>query len=306
MTITVFGSVNLDLTVSVSHMPVPGETSHARAYDTGLGGKGANQAVAATRLARQPVRFAAAIGVDGFGQRVREDLAACGVETDHLTAFDGLDTGIALIHVDATSQNTITVVGGANMAWPDEGPDVAVFEGAKVALFQLETPLAATLSAMRSARKAGATVILDPAPIPSEGVDALLREADIVTPNETEAAALAGTEPSCLDEAIAVAKSLCARGPNIAVIKLGSRGLAYATADGKTGTIAPFSVTAVDTVAAGDSFNGALAVALAEGQALEDALRFASAAGALATTRRGASSAVPHREEVDELVSQAK
>nr|WP_321455442.1 ribokinase [uncultured Cohaesibacter sp.] len=303
MSITVFGSVNLDLTVSVAHMPTPGETSHATRFLKGLGGKGANQAVAATKLAKGPVRFVAAIGADAFGESLKSSLEALGVDTDNLVTMPDEDSGIALIHVDATSQNTSTVVGGANMAWPSSGPDAACFEGCKVALFQLETPQAATIAAMRKAKAAGATVILDPAPIAATGMEALLAEADIITPNETEAAGLSGHKPTNFEEALSVAHRLCERGPKVVIVKLGAKGLAYACREGKSGKVEPFKVDAIDTVAAGDSFNGGLAAALAEGMELEAALRFASAAGALATTKKGASEAVPDRGAVDLLSS---
>ncbi|WP_316861019.1 ribokinase [uncultured Cohaesibacter sp.] len=302
MSITVFGSINLDLTVSVEQMPEPGVTSHATGFLKGLGGKGANQAVAATRLAKSKVRFVAAVGADAFGDSLKASLVALGVDTDDLVTMAEHDSGIALIHVDSTSQNTITVVGGANMAWPSDGPDAACFDGCKVALFQLETPKDATIAAMRKARAAGATVILDPAPIASTGMDALLAEADIITPNETEAAGLSGTKPTSFNEALEVARALCQRGPQTVIVKLGSKGLVYACKDGRSGQLEPFRVNAIDTVAAGDSFNGGLAAALAEGMELEAALRFASAAGALATTRKGASEAVPSRDATDRLL----
>ena len=305
MSITVFGSVNLDLTVSVEQMPEPGVTSHATGFLKGLGGKGANQAVAATRLARGAVRFVAAIGADAFGDSLKASLDGLGVDTRDLVTMPEHDSGIALIHVDVSSQNTITVVGGANMAWPAEGPDACCFDKCKVALFQLETPQDATIAAMRKARAAGASVILDPAPIATSGMDALLAEADIITPNETEAAGLSGTKPTNLEEAREVARSLCARGPRTVIVKLGAKGLAYASSDGQGGIMEPFKVKAIDTVAAGDSFNGALAVALSEGMPLEATLRFASAAGALATTKKGASEAVPDRAAVDGLISNA-
>ena len=303
MTITIFGSVNLDMTVSVQHLPVAGETSHAQSFQTGLGGKGANQAVAATRLALCPVRFVAAVGEDSFADKLRSDLQKMNVDTSDLVTFKGAESGIALIHVDESSQNSITVVGGANMAWLDTGPSDDVFSGCKVALFQLETPIKATITAMRMAKAAGSTVILDPAPISHGNMDALIAEADIVTPNETETAAITGTMPSSFDEAEEMAQQLLTMGPKLAIVKLGAKGLAYASKQGESGHLEPYSVKAIDTVAAGDSFNGGLAAALAEGKDLLDAMRFASASGALATTRRGAGEAVPSRSEVETLIS---
>ncbi|WP_321449874.1 ribokinase [uncultured Cohaesibacter sp.] len=305
MTITVFGSANLDLTVGVEAMPVAGATIHAKDYRTGLGGKGANQAIAAHKMAKDPVRFVAAIGEDSFGDQLVDALSSEGLALDHLVRRADSGTGIAVIHLDAGAQNMISVVGGANLSWPDTGPDPSVFAGAKVALFQLETPLAATLSAMKAAKEAGAIVILDPAPMPAdtESLRDFLSLADIVTPNETEAAGLVGFQLDDFDGALGAGRKICAMGCAAAVLKLGSRGLAYVTTANESGVLTPFKVNAIDTVAAGDSFNGGLAAALAEGNTLEAALRFASAAGALATTRRGASAAVPSRNEVDALIA---
>ncbi|MFV0244592.1 MAG: ribokinase [Qingshengfaniella sp.] len=302
MTVAVFGSVNLDLTVYVQALPRPGQTIHADRQVIGLGGKGANQAVAAQKLSATPVRLIAATGADAFGQTLRTALAENGIALDHVAVFDDVPSGNALIHVDARSQNVITVTGGANMAWPDAGPGAEGFAGVGVALFQLETPLVATLAAMRAARAAGATVILDPAPIPRRDLTDVLAEADVATPNETEAEALVGIRPEDPAAAIAAARALVTRGPRLAIVKMGARGLAYATVQGETGIVPPFAVTAVDTVAAGDSFNGALAVALDEGLPVPQALRFAAAAGALATTRFGASAAAPSRAEVERLI----
>jgi ribokinase len=215
-------------------------------------------------------------------------------------------TGIALIHVDAASQNTITVIGGANMAWTDDGPDAQFFEGARVALFQLETPLAATLAAMRAARAAGAYVVLDPAPVPDTDIRALLALSEIVTPNEYEAERLTGIAPVDEASAIRATQELLNKGCDTVVLKRGAEGVVYACRCGRTGVIPPFNVEAIDTVAAGDFFNGGLAAALAEGQDLEDALLFASAAGALATTRPGAADAAPTRDQVDALVAAAR
>lgn len=303
MSITVFGSVNVDLTAYVEMLPRPGVTSHATNYATGLGGKGANQAVAAQRLSRSRVRFVAALGPDAFGARARALLSKFGVSDEDIIILPDEETGIALIHVDAASQNTITVVGGANMAWPEEGPDPAVFHGAKIGLFQLEVPIQASTSAMRAARAAGTRIILDPAPAPERSstrdINSLIRLADIVTPNESEAEALTGIPISDCDSALQAAQVLRASGARTVVLKLGAEGLVYIDHYGSEGYIPPFNVVAVDTVAAGDCFNGALAIALAEGRLLPEALRFASAAGALATEKPGAASSAPYRHQLD-------
>jgi ribokinase len=303
MTIAVFGSVNVDLVAYVDTLPQAGITYHARSHAITLGGKGANQAVAAQRLYASPVRFIAAVGEDAFGKLAQDLLEQYGVATRDLVVMPETGTGHALIHVDAASQNTITVIGGANMAWAAGGPDPRLFNDARFALFQLETPLAATLNAMRAARAAGATVILDPAPVPDTDIGALLAEADIVTPNEFEIQLLTGTAPVGEASAISAAQSLLASGCGKVVLKLGAEGLVYATRADGSGVIRPFNVEAVDTVAAGDCFNGALAVALAEARPFEDALLFASAAGALATTKPGAADAAPDRAAVDALIA---
>jgi ribokinase len=303
MTIAVFGSVNVDLVAYVETLPQAGVTDHARGHAVTLGGKGANQAVAAARLHAGSVRLVAAVGQDAFGQLVRAFLSRYGVSTQDLAEMPGAGTGLALIHVDAASQNTITVIGGANMAWPDAGPDPRLFDGARVALFQLETPLAATLSAMRAARAAGALVVLDPAPVPHADIGSLLAASDIVTPNEFEAERLTGIAAVDEASAMAAARALLGSGCATVVLKLGAEGLVHASRSGASGAVRAFKVDAVDTVAAGDCFNGGLAVALAEGRTLDDALVFASAAGALATTRPGAADAAPTRAEVDALLA---
>lgn len=300
--IVVFGSVNIDLTAYVPRLPRPGETAHATGHATGLGGKGANQAVAAARLATDAVRFVAAIGDDSFGAQARAALARFGVADDALMTVAGGATGLALIHVDAAAQNTITVIAGANGAWDAAGPGTATFAGARVALVQLETPLPATTAALRTARAAGALTVLDPAPVPDADIGALIALADIVTPNETEAAALTGIAPVDDASAFAAATALLDRGAGAAVVKRGVDGLVWQARDGGRGVIPAFRVASVDSVAAGDCFNGALGAALAEGQAMDAALRFASAAAALSTTRRGAAASIPTRAEVAALL----
>ena len=300
--VVIFGSVNIDLTAYVPRLPRPGETAHATGSAMGLGGKGANQAVAAARLATGAVRFVAAVGDDAFGAQARAALAGFGVAGNGLVTVAGAATGLALIHVDAAAQNAITVVAGANGTWDAAGPDRAAFAGARVALFQLETPLPATGAAMQAARAAGALTVLDPAPVPGADIGVLIAMADIVTPNETEAAALTGIAPVDDASAFAAAAVLLAQGAGAAVVKRGADGLVWQARDGARGAVPAFRVASVDTVAAGDCFNGALGAALAEGQAMDAALRFAAAAAALSTTRRGAAASIPSRTEVAALL----
>lgn len=303
MTIVVFGSTNVDVVAYSARLPQPGETVHGSAYSIGLGGKGANQAVAVARLGGA-VDLAGRTGIDTFGTLARERLAHFGVATGHLLPDAEHPTGIAVIGVDERAENCITVIGGANMA-VDAG-DVErlapLLRSATVLLLQLEIPLDAALAAAAIVRGAGGRVILDPAPAPHDGLaEAAWRHVDIMTPNETETEALVGIRPVDMPSAARAAAAMTARGLSAAVVKMGAAGVYWRDGDGE-GYVPAFKVKAIDTVAAGDCFNGGLAHALARGDRLPDALRFASACGALATTRRGASDAAPTLDEVDALL----
>ncbi|NHN87056.1 ribokinase [Acetobacter conturbans] len=302
-----FGSVNIDVTARGKRLPAPGETVHAESYAIGLGGKGANQAAAAGRLgAGCGVRSALVgrIGADAFGVQAREALRSFGVDLAGLREDPGAATGLALIGIDAAAENCITVVGGANLRV--DGGDVrgseALFGEASVLLLQLEVPVEAVLAAARRGREAGARVVLDPAPAPSSPLpDELWPLVDVVTPNETETAALCGVLPTTREEAARAAGLLMARGVGAAVVKMGSRGVWWQSSEG-SGFVSPFPVTAVDTVAAGDCFNAGLAVALALGASLGEAVRVAAATGALAVTKRGAADAAPEWGAVQALL----
>jgi len=302
--VVVFGSVNIDIVCSVDHLPVPGETIHALRSATGLGGKGANQAAAVARLG-MPVALAGRTGTDAFATLARQRLTAFGVGLDHLAADPDQATGIALIGVDRRGENTITVAGGANLAvGPGHVAPLASLLGqAPVVLLQLEIPLPAVIEAAAVARRGGAVVILDPAPAPAGGLpDQLFTAVDIMTPNETETECLVGVRPASAAEARIAAQRFQARGLKTVIVKLGAQGVYFCGPDGD-GFVPPFPVTAIDSVAAGDSFNGGLAVALSRGQSLAEAVRFAAACGALATTRPGASDAAPNLAEVEALLT---
>lgn len=303
MSLVVFGSVNVDIVCSVDHLPQPGETIHARRSATCLGGKGANQAAAIARLGA-PVQLAGRTGSDAFANLARQRLSAFGVGLDHLGVDGEAATGIALIGIDDRGENTIIVAGGANLAIrPDHvDPLCPMLRQAPILLLQLEIPLPAVLKAAAEARTGGATVILDPAPAPAPGLpDEVFAAFDIMTPNETETEALVGIRPRNPDEAAAAAERFQSRGLATVIVKMGAQGVYFRGPQG-AGFIPPFPVTAIDSVAAGDSFNGGLAVALARGQALPDAVRFAAACGALATTKPGASDAAPTLAEVEALL----
>jgi len=299
--LAVFGSVNVDIVCRAERLPRPGETVHADSSAITLGGKGANQAAAIAKLGRR-VELAGRTGTDVLATLAREKLASFGVGLAHLVPDAQTPTGIALIGIDREGQNSIMVSGGANMAI-DAAQTAALaslFAAAPVLLLQLEIPLAAVLAAAQAARAGGAKVILDPAPacaLPDEA----FRLADIMTPNETETEMLVGLRPTSPEDAAQAAERLLGRGLGTAIIKLGARGVYYRSG-ATAGFVPPFPVTAIDSVAAGDSFNGGLAFALARGDALADAVRFAAACGALATTKAGASDAAPLLAEVEALL----
>jgi ribokinase len=301
--IAVLGSLNMDFVVSVEHLPVPGETVLGRNFQMIPGGKGANQACAAGKLASPGllVRMAGRVGYDVFADHLKASLSAAGVDVSYVHATRTQPTGVALIWVDRTGQNSIVVASGANHALPANDVEAlrVVFRGARLALFQLETPLDTVAAALSVARQEGAATVLDPAPAQSLSPE-LLRGIDILTPNESEACLLLGRPASRLsvDDAPAVACALRAIGPRAVILKLGEQGCYYS--DAEQSLHAPgFPVTACDTTAAGDTFNGALAVALAENKPIADALRFANAAAALSVTRLGAQASIPSRAETD-------
>lgn len=304
MSIVVLGSTNIDIFTYLRRLPKPGETIHGDSYAITLGGKGANQAVAAARLGAR-VDLVGRTGADTFGALARESLASHGVRLGALHEDPANPTGIAAISVDETAENCITVIGGANMAIGAEDVErLAPLEAeAKVLLLQLEVPLAASLSAAGRFRDAGGLAVLDPAPAPEHGFDAQVwKTVDAMTPNETETEALVGIRPSDTASAARAAAAMVERGLRIAIVKMGATGVYFRSPEGE-GFVDAFPVKAIDTVAAGDCFNGGLAFALSRGDTLPDAVRFAAACGALATTRRGAAEAAPQLAEVEALLA---
>jgi ribokinase len=298
--IVVIGSLNLDLTVRVPRLPRPGQTVAGRAAERSPGGKGANQAAAAARLGAD-VRLAGLVGDDVFGSELRRAVAARGVDVTHVAVLEGSSTGMAFITVDEDGENMITIAAGANgaltpRALGDAEGLRALIDGAGALLLQLEIPAATCVAAAEAARALGVPVVLNAAPCPPEPTPVLarlLRLTDALVVNETEAGALAGSaDPTALLEL----------GPSVAVVTLGRRG---ASADGGTGRIdvPGYVVPSVDSVGAGDAFCGQFAVAHAAGTPLAEAVRRSCAAGALATTARGAQSAGPTRARVEELMS---
>jgi len=305
--IVVIGSLNMDFVISVERLPLPGETILGRDFRMIPGGKGANQAYAAAKLVDSgtAVRMLGRVGADSFGAALKQNLAGAGVDVAAVLETDSEATGVACIHVDHAGQNSITVAPGANsvLSPSDIHSQSRALEGARCVLLQLEIPLETVAEGLRQARRTGATCILDPAParaLPKE----ILELVDIATPNENEACVLAGVPPSRVNvaDAIALGHKIRELGVRSVIVKLGDQGCVYCGADG-TFTAPPFAVKAVDSTAAGDTFNAALAVALAEGAQMENALRFANAAAAISVTRAGAQTSAPARVEVEWLLA---
>jgi ribokinase len=310
--VAVVGSLGFDCVAMAARLPRKGETVLGRAFGTFSGGKGANQAVAAARLGGE-VFMIGRVGDDARAEFVLDSLRASGVDTRFVKKDPSVGTGACCIHVDAAGDNSIIIVPEANLACTPEDVDAArdMIASADIVVCQLEIALTTVAYAVGLAHRLGVRVILNPAPagpVPPE----VFAKATLLTPNETEAEHFArvpipsgalGDDPNHDWEA-EVADKLLALGPEAVIITLGQRGAYLATA-GKRTLVPSFPVMAVDTTAAGDAFNGALAVALAGGRPIEKAIRFANAAGALAATRAGAQASMPTRFEVDELIRRA-
>lgn len=295
--IVVLGSSNTDMVIRLNHLPRPGETVLGGHFATAPGGKGANQAVAAAR-AGGTVTFVARLGRDSLGDQAIKGFQRDALNVDFVVRDPDAPSGVALIFVSKKGENTIAVAPGANgrLTPHDVARARRAIESATSLVLQLETPLPAVVAAAELARKVGARVILNPAPackLPAR----LLRCISILTPNELEAECLTGITVTNDDTAERAAGALLARGVETVILTRGARG-AFVMNRQIRKRIAGFRVTAVDTVGAGDVFNGALAVALGEGQGLVEAVRFAHAAAALSVTRPGAQDSVPHRHEI--------
>jgi ribokinase len=300
-TIHVVGSLNMDFVVRVDTLPQRGQTVSGRGFTMVPGGKGANQACAVGRLGGA-ARMIGRVGADVFGETLTQSLRSAGVDVSHVVATPGEATGVALIPVESGGQNLIVVAAGANGRLTPRDVEAALAgRPGGLVLLQLESPLETVAAALALGRRSGATTILDPAPARPLTGD-LLALVDILTPNESEALVLLG-EPGAevtLSEAAAVARRLRQLGPPTVILKLGAAG-AWLEADGQSRHFPARTVEAIDATAAGDTFNGALAVALAEGRDLGAAIRFANAAAALSVTRLGAQASIPDRAAVEAL-----
>ncbi len=297
--IVVVGSFNADLVSYVGRMPRPGETVHGDSFMTGAGGKGSNQAVAAARLGAD-VTFIGRLGKDVFANLAYEIWDAEGINSDYVVQDEETATGVAPIFVDSAGENMIVVVLGANSRVQSSDIDAAKerIAAADVLVLQLEINTDMVTYALQVAKEVGITTILNPAPaapIPRETIQL----ADYLTPNETELESLSGGPVS---DVVAAARSLMTREEQTVVVTMGAQGAQVVSRD-QTDLLPTFKVDVVDTTGAGDAFNAALAVGLAEGKSLMDAARFANATAALCVTKAGAAGSAPYRAEVDALLA---
>lgn len=295
--ILVIGSANMDLVVSTQRFPQPGETLFGNKFGMYPGGKGANQAVAAAKLGGE-VYFLGKMGNDLFREKLCVGMRNDGVQLDHLLIDPNESTGMALITVDSNGQNEIVVVSGSNMnlSPADIVSKRALFAVAKIVLLQLEIPLDTVTQSARLAKEHGATVILNPAPareLPQE----LLRLVDYLTPNETEAELLTKQAVHDQTSAQTAAMKLLAQGVKNVILTLGEKGALLVNHE-KAELFPAKKVQAVDTTAAGDAFNGALAFSLANDKTVEEAIRFANTVAAYSVTKMGAQSSMPTMKDV--------
>ena len=299
--LVVLGSVNADHVLQVASFPRPGETLHGHSYCVIPGGKGANQAVAAARLGAD-IAFIASVGDDSFGHEIREAFANEGMNIEAVMIEENMPTGIAMIQVAATGENSICISAEANGCLRPTRiePHHHLIENADTLLMQLETPVETIKAAARVAKQSGTRVVLNPAPAQPLSDD-LLQLIDMITPNETEAELLTGVKVEDITSAQKAADILHAKGIKQVMITLGSQGVWFSQ-EGKGRQIPGFRVDAKDTTAAGDTFNGALLTRLQEGGDTEEAIRFAHAAAAISVTRMGAQTSIPHRREVERFL----
>jgi ribokinase len=294
--LTVLGSLNMDISVAVRRLPAAGETVLGSSAVIAPGGKGANQAVAAARLGAA-VRMIGCTGDDSFGATARSALEAEGVDVTGVRVIGGSATGLALITVDSSGENIITVAGGANGLVGSAETDAVLAAGGDVLVLSAEIPRSALGAALADARAIGLACVLNLAPAPAEPADAaelLEGGVDWLVVNESEAGAVLGRSVAGLAQAGLAARDLCGLGARHAVVTAGSKGAALAGSSiAEPEAVPAFSVRSVDSVGAGDAFVAALGVAVAAGVAAVDAVRAASAAGATATTRRGTQDGLP-------------
>ncbi|MBH8575065.1 ribokinase [Nostocaceae cyanobacterium CENA369] len=306
MSVIVFGSINIDLVATVPRLPIAGETLLGYNFVRVPGGKGANQAVALARL-EIPTQMVGRVGTDSFASELLYNLENSGVDSSNVSIDEDetVSSGVAVITVDDKGENQIIVIPGANGRVNEEDIERLsdLLPTATALLLQLEIPIAAVVAGAKAAHQAGVKVILDPAPAQSNLPDELYPLVDIITPNEVEAGQLVGFAVDTEESAAKAAEILLQRGVKSAIVKLGAKGVVCATAE-ETFFVPAFPVHAVDTVAAGDAFNGGLAAGIFTGLSLHQAVIWGAAAGALAATKLGAQTSLPDKLTFDTFLKE--
>lgn len=298
--ILVIGSLNMDMVIPVKELPRKGETILGGSPDYIPGGKGANQACAAGKLGGA-VTMLGKVGRDSMGRTLKENLAAAGVDVSHVEETPDAPTGMAVIYVSESGSNSIVVIPGANglcdAAYIEANEDLIAAHD--IIVLQLEIPYDGVFRAIRLAKKHGRLVVLNPAPAPDSLPPEVIASLDYFTPNETEMGRIAGLPVGNTEEAVAAGKKLVEAGVGTVLATLGEAGALLVT--GETAQVIPtLRVRAVDTTAAGDTFNGAFVTALAEGKSEAEAIAFGNRAAAISVTRKGAQTSIPTRKEVEE------
>lgn len=296
--ILVVGSLNMDLVVKVPRMPKVGETLLGYSFVTTPGGKGANQAFAASRFGGD-VTMIGKVGTDEYGQILLNNLKASGVNVDGISTEQGINTGLAFIYVNDEGDNSIVVVPGANMKFDIDDIEnyKAIIKDCDILIAQLEIKADFVFRLLEIAKKMGKTVILNPAPAPLSIPDEVLRNVDILTPNESELQRLTGKETNTIEEIKDAAEFLLRKGVGRVIVTWGEKGAVLIDSSGCRQFPAR-NVRVVDTTAAGDSFTAAVAVAISEGRSLPEAITFANMAASIVVTREGAQASIPSRDEI--------
>ena len=304
MTVVVFGSINLDLVVEVPRLPMKGETVVGNRFFSAAGGKAANQAVAIAKLG-VAVNLVGQVGDDSFGKTLIESLQTEGVNTQGITVNPGTYSGIASIVVDEVGANTIACAAGANNLVREQ--ELEQFEKllpqAKIAILELGIPIATVLNAARLAKAHNCLTILDPAPVVANIPEELYSLIDLITPHEVEASQLVGFTVDGVTTARQAASFLHQMGIKNVIITLGEKGALYSN-ETEDFWVKPIPVSVVDTVAAGDAFNGALAAGLASGKSWVEAVQWGAVGGALAVTKNGAQASLPSKNSFHQLLEQ--
>ncbi|MBF7095577.1 ribokinase [Alkalibacter mobilis] len=296
--ITVVGSLNMDLVITAPTIPRPGETVLGTSFKQIPGGKGANQADAAAKL-KADVTMIGAVGKDSMGEQLKRSLESDGVDVQRVLEKDDYSTGVAAIIVEEKGNNAIAVAPGANYGLTPEDIEnmEECFKKTNVMIVQLETPLETVRKALKMAKDFGAITILNPAPA-RELDEEILSLTDILTPNETELEILSGLPTDNLDDIQIAAEKLMEKGVKEMIVTLGGQGCMHITKE-NISVMPAYKVKVVDTTAAGDSFNGAIGVALDEGKTMEEALKFAMKVGAMTVSKAGAQTSLPYLNEVE-------